>query len=393
MKGNQFAMAETDTATSNRLLSALRPRSLTSEVVLLCWIGWFVFRCIAAPLLWFLADHDIYSAIFRAYYAAPFMLLDSILAPAIVYGFSLAGRTAWRPTSHKRQDRQCPMCAEAVTFEAMICGLCGTVLPLPSGIEESVPPHDLMRRGRIARAFIRIFPRLTAVLTGKETGSRTAAGQAGAALDTKRLAGAWLLIGVVPIALGYTFHPVAWLVSGDYSAFVTAFVYVCAVVFFLWRWPRVFGRSRLRPRVSDLAFGALGGYLCFNVIVLIPAIPIAWPWATTWAIGSYSRHLELLFVCHVFVIPAGEELFSRGVILASLCKRMPVPWAVLITSVAATVLHLPPARWLSVFVAWLILCGIYLARDRSLPASIAAHVVTNALAWFPNLVVAGHFLK
>jgi membrane protease YdiL (CAAX protease family) len=393
MKGDQFAMAETETATSNHLLSALRPRSLTSEAVLLCWIAWFLFRCIG-HLFRFLADHDIYSAILRAYDDAPLMLLDSIIGPAIVYGLFQAGGTVRRSTAgHKRQDRQCPMCAEGVRLEATKCGFCGTNLPLPSGIGESVPPHDLVRRGLIAHAFIWIFPRLTAVFTGRQTGSRAAAGQAGAALDTKRLAGAWLLIGVVPIAFGYTFHPVGWLVSGDYSAFVTAFIYVWAVVFFFWRWPQVFGLSRLRPRVGDLAVGALGGYLCTNVIVLIPAIPIAWPLATTWSTGSYSRHLELLFVCHVLVIPAGEELFSRGVILASLCKRMPVPWAVLITSVAATVLHLPPTRWLSIFVAWLILCGIYLARDRSLPASIAAHTVTNALAWFPNLVVAGHFLK
>jgi membrane protease YdiL (CAAX protease family) len=144
--------------------------------------------------------------------------------------------------------------------------------------------------------------------------------------------------------------------------------------------------------VNDLAAGVLGGYLCSNVAVLIPAMPVAWPLATTWATRSYSRHLELLFVCHVLVIPVVEELFSRGVILASLCKKTSVPWAVLITSAAAAVLHLPPTRWLSVFVAWLILCGIYLARDRSIPASIAAHVVTNALGWFPNLVVARYFL-
>jgi membrane protease YdiL (CAAX protease family) len=387
-------MAETGTATPNRLLSALRPRSLASETVLLCWIAWLVFRCLAASLFRLLAGHDIYSTILAAYNDAPLMLLDSVIAPALVYGLLLAaGALRRRTAGHKPEYRQCPMCAEAVTFEAMKCGFCGAHLPLPSGIEESVPAHDLMRRGRIVHGFVRIFPRLTATLTGKQMGTRAAAGQAGAALDAKRLAAAWLLIGVVPIALGYTFHPLAWLVSGEYAPFVTAFIYVCAVVFFLWRWPRVFGLSRLRPRVSDLAVGALGGYLCYNVQVLIPAMPIAWPWATTWAVGSYRPHLEILFVCHVFVVPAGEELFSRGVILASLCKRMPVPWAVLITSVAAAVLHIPPARWSSAFVGWLILCGIYLARDRSIPASIAAHVVTNALAWFPNLVVARYFLK
>ena len=354
-------------------------------------MAWFVLRCIAVPLLRFLADRDIYSAIHRAYYAAPFMLLDSIIAPAIVYGLSLAGGTARRPTAgHKPQYRQCPTCAEAVRLDATKCGFCGADLPLASSVEESVPAHDHMR---IAHGFARIFPRLTAALAGKQTGTSATADQAGAALDTKRLAAAWLLAGVVPLALGYAFYRVAPLASGEYAPFVTALFYVCAVLFFLWRWPRVFRLSRLRPRVSDLAVGALGGYLCTNVTVLIPATPIAWPWATTWATSLYRPHLEILFVCHVLVVSAAEELFSRGVILASLCKKMPAPWAVLITSAAAAVLHLPPTRWLSVFVAWLILCGIYLARDRSIPASIAAHVVTNALCWFPNLVVAGYFLK
>jgi membrane protease YdiL (CAAX protease family) len=145
--------------------------------------------------------------------------------------------------------------------------------------------------------------------------------------------------------------------------------------------------------MSDLAFGILGGYLCLNIEVYVPALPIAWPLPTIWATSSYSPHLPLLFVCHVLIIPMMEELLSRGMILASLCKRISVLWAVLITSAAGAVLHLPPTRWPSIFVAWLILCGIYLVRDRSLPASIAAHAVTNALVWFPNLVVAGHFLQ
>ncbi len=99
--------------------------------------------------------------------------------------------------------------------------------------------------------------------------------------------------------------------------------------------------------------------------------------------------LKLLFVCHVLVIPVAEELIFRGVILGSLCKRMSLLWAVLITVVAATVLHSGPYA----FVPQLFLCGAYLARHRSLPASIAAHAVTNALVWFPHLVVAFHFLK
>jgi membrane protease YdiL (CAAX protease family) len=229
-------------------------------------------------------------------------------------------------------------------------------------------------------------------LTDGKSGTR-AADQTGAALDIIRIAAAWLLGGVVPVSLWYAFDRVLPAASGEYGPFVTAFLEVCVVLIFIWRWPRVFRLSRLRLQLSDLAVGIMGGYLCLNVEMLIPAIPIKWPLATSSAAMASSLPRELLFVCHVLVIPAAEELFSRGVILASLCKRMSVPWAILITSVAGSVLHLPPTRWLSVFVGWAILCGIYLARDRSLPASITAHAVTNALVWFPNLVVARHFLN
>lgn len=217
-------MAEAKTATSNRLLSALRPRSLAGEAALLCWIAWFVLRCIAAPLFRFVADHDIYSAILRVYYGVPFMLLDSVIAPAIIYGLFLTGGIVLgRSAGRKPEYRQCPMCAEAVIFEAMKCRFCGADLPLSSGIAESVPAHDLMRRGGIVHGFVRIFPRRTAALTGKEMGTRGAAGQVGEALDTERLAAAWLLGGVVPIALEYRFHPYSWLLSGEYTLIVVAF--------------------------------------------------------------------------------------------------------------------------------------------------------------------------
>ena len=37
--------------------------------------------------------------------------------------------------------------------------------------------------------------------------------------------------------------------------------------------------------------------------------------------------------------------------------------------------------------------GLMLDSYPNLPASITAHAMTNAFVWFPNLVVARHFLK
>ncbi len=343
-------MAETKTLNSNPLLSALKPRSLATETVLLCWIAWFVLRCVVAPLFRFLADRDISAAILRASGDAPVRLLDSILAPAIAYGLCLAW-AAWHPS------------------------------------RGSVPPHEPIS-GRIGDGFVRMFPRLTDRVIANQVG----AGPAGAPLDAKRVAAVWLLWDVGPLLFLYALGRVAPDVSEEYGPFVMAVLLFCAVLFCVWRLPHVLRLSRLRPTLGDLAIGGLGGYLCYNIEILIPDLPIPWT-LSTGPIGNSRSHLELLFICHVFVVPAAEELISRGVILASLLKKMSSPWAVLITSAAAAVLHLPPARWSSVFVAWVILCGIYLARGRSLPASFAAHAVTNALGWFPGLVIAARLLR
>jgi membrane protease YdiL (CAAX protease family) len=150
--------------------------------------------------------------------------------------------------------------------------------------------------------------------------------EAGAALDTKRLVAAWLLGGAVPNLLSYAQYRVAPLTT-KYAPFVTALVGVGAVLFFLWRWPRVFRLSRLRPRVSDLAVGALVGYLCTNVSACLPRMG-DWPWTVHMAASCpRSRtllYLKLLFVCHALLVPVLEESIFREVILGSLSKRMPV---------------------------------------------------------------------
>ncbi len=96
-------------------------------------------------------------------------------------------------------------------------------------------------------------------------------------------------------------------------------------------------------------------------------------------------------MCAGLVVPVLEEVIFRGVILGSLCKRMAAPWAVLITAAAAAVLH---EFWLLAFVGQVFLCGAYLARHRSVAASIAAHVATNTVLWMPpHLLVAHYFLN
>jgi membrane protease YdiL (CAAX protease family) len=215
------------------------------------------------------------------------------------------------------------------------------------------------------------------------------------ALDTKRLAVAWLLAGAVPLSLWYALYGAGPLWAAEFGPFAAVIGDICVVLFVLWRWPHVFRLSRFRPRVSDLAVGFLLGYLCSNLTLFIPdgILPAISMFPKD--VGLYpDRSLlvhRLVLVCAGFVIPVLEEVIFRGVILGSLCKRMAVPWAVLITAAAATVLH---EFWLLAFVGQVFLCGAYLARGRSLPASIAAHVATNTVIWMPpSLMVARYFLK
>ncbi len=212
---------------------------------------------------------------------------------------------------------------------------------------------------------------------------------AGAALDGKRLLVVWLLGGVGPGCLWAALYAVAPVLAAECGPFATAFGYACAALSFLWLWPSVFRLSRFQPRVSDVTLGALAGYLCINVIVFVPAMPIAWRLGDT---AVYSLDRRLVFLGSALIVPILEELIFRGVIFGSLLKRTSTVWAILITAGAATVVHLPPSRWSSVFVAQLIFCGIYLVRGRSLPASIAAHSVSNALLWWPNVIVAWYLL-
>ncbi len=363
---------ETQAATSKSLLSALKPRSLKSEAILLCWTAWFMLRGIGLffPLLVDTGHrsprirHDVYSAIAAASGDASFMLLDSILLPAIAYGLFLTCRTARRSS-----DANSAL-----------------------SIDERESPQDPTRSGRIVRMFARIFPRLTVALAGEGSGPRTGLGEA--ALDTKRLAAVWLLVAFSAYLLAYAHLGMAEFFAPftgcDSAIFEAALCYVCTVLLILWRWPHVFRLSRLRPRMTDLATGALVGYLFFNLWVCLPEIPLEsleWPWALH--LSGSRPPLQILFAYHVLAIPVLEELIFRGVILGSLLKRTSVLWAVLITAVAATMLHSGPYA----FLPQVVLCATYLARHRSIPASIAAHAVTNGLLWFPSLVVLPHWLK
>lgn len=206
---------------------------------------------------------------------------------------------------------------------------------------------------------------------------------AGAALDTKRLALAWLLGGVAPPWLSYVHLRLSPSTVASFAPFETALGFVCAALFFLWKWPGVWRLSRLRPQASDLAIGVLAGYVCWNVVVILPSVSIAWPWLPSATAGLRCPHLKALFVCHVLVVPLAEELIFRAVILGSLSRRIPALWAVLITAAAATMVHTGTYA----FLPQAVLCTVYLARRRSIPASVAAHATMNALVWFPGLLV------
>jgi membrane protease YdiL (CAAX protease family) len=108
-----------------------------------------------------------------------------------------------------------------------------------------------------------------------------------------------------------------------------------------------------------------------------------------WLTGKFDPESQSVFAitCVVFLIPILEEVVHRGVILRSLSNYVS-PWA----AVALTSLLVAGAH-ISFFLAipgQLAFSAIYLLRQKSLTASIACHIVFNALVYvelfkFPNL--------
>jgi membrane protease YdiL (CAAX protease family) len=204
-------------------------------------------------------------------------------------------------------------------------------------------------------------------------------------IGTKRLAFVWLFGGIIEWTIQYLNRWLSPLTAGENLPFEAVVGDVCAVLFFLWKWPQMFALSRIRPRLIDLAVGIPTGYLMTNIsVAILGKSALAADWVAT------NPQRKLTFICVVLVVPVTEELTYRAAILGSLLQRTSTICAVLITATAATVMH---DAWRVAFPDQILLCTAYLVCRRSLPASIIAHAVANAAVFAPGLLIVFHLMK
>lgn len=203
-----------------------------------------------------------------------------------------------------------------------------------------------------------------------------------AAAGTKRLLFVWLFGGVIEWIIQYFNEWLSPSTAGSNLPFEAAVGDVCAVFFFLWKWPQMFALSRIWPRPTDLAVGVALGYLMTNIQALMIGRTT---FDRDWMLTNPQR--TLTFVCAVLIVPIAEELIYRGVILASLLERTSMIWAAVTTVIAATIMH---DVWWMALPGQVLLCAAYLIRGRSLSASITAHMVANAVSFAPGLLIAFH---
>jgi len=207
----------------------------------------------------------------------------------------------------------------------------------------------------------------------------------GAAAGTKRLVFVWLFGGIIEWTIQYLNQWLSPSTAGENLPFEAVIGDVCAVLFFLWKWPQMFASSRIRPRLIDLAVGIPMGYLMANITVAILGKSAL---EADWTLTNPQR--KLTFICVVLIVPVAEELTYRAAILGSLMDRTSTIWAVLITTAAATIMH---DSWRVAFPGQILLCTAYLICRRSIPASIIAHAVANAVVFAPGLLIVFHLRK
>jgi len=207
----------------------------------------------------------------------------------------------------------------------------------------------------------------------------------GETVGAKRLVFVWLFGGIIEWIIQYFNRWLSPAIATQNLPFEAVIGGVVAVLFFLWKWPRMFAPSRFRPRLSDLAIGLPVGYLMTNIAAAIVGKSA---FEADWMLTNPQR--KLTFICAVVIVPVVEELIYRAAILGSLLQKTLPIWAVLITTTAATIMH---DSWRVAFLGQALLCAAYLAGRRSLPASIIAHAVANAAIFAPGLLIVFHLIN
>lgn len=144
----------------------------------------------------------------------------------------------------------------------------------------------------------------------------------------------------------------------------------------------------LRFHAADLRTGLAAGFLALAVGVIVGAITMAVTGAFSSAAGDVLLDMVdggdtaalLAFMIMVGIgAPIVEEIFTRGLLFASLRKRgLSAFWTVIVTSLVFAIAHFEPVR-LPLIIAMALVLGIARARSGSTGVAIVGHAVNNGV--------------
>lgn len=137
---------------------------------------------------------------------------------------------------------------------------------------------------------------------------------------------------------------------------------------------------------QTLGYGLLSGLLVFVItmasifFVLLVAPMEPEPQAITEFLGFASTNLDRLwvFVIIVFLAPISEELYFRGFLFHAIRNRLPFHLSVAVTSVIFGALHFDLFRFVSFFVAGVVLSHVY-EKYQNLYIPMIAHGLWNGI--------------
>jgi membrane protease YdiL (CAAX protease family) len=212
--------------------------------------------------------------------------------------------------------------------------------------------------------------------------NRSATEVSGSQFTLKRIASIWLLGGILGWSVQYVNRWLSPSSAINNLPVEVAIGNVVAVVFFLCKWPEMFARSRVRPRLGDLALGLVVGYASANIAGFLAGRS---SFEDSWIFTNPHRKLTIL--CVALIAPITEELIYRGGILGCLLERTSMLWAAAITIALAAIMH--DSFWMAL-PGQALLTIAYLTRGRSLSCSIIAHTTWNSVIFVPSLLFVFH---
>lgn len=172
--------------------------------------------------------------------------------------------------------------------------------------------------------------------------------------------------------------------------YLILFVLISGVitVFILWMFFKV-RKKKLLQEVSFRKFGKehiipiviLGTALSFCVTFLLQILPIPKTLMEDYMQSSeqlLEGKLLVILVADILVAPIVEEIIFRGLVLSRLRKAMPLPVAILLSSLAFALMHGQIIWMMYTFLLGIVLC-IVAVYTESIGASLLLHMTFNTI--------------